>query len=221
MSAGAQPDLHEKAVGPRTRKGVQTRARLVEAAKGVFEDHGFRDARISDISKRAGLSHGSFYHYFESKEEVFREIVETLQDRVSGHAVVGTGLLDASVRLSLHDRLRASNRAFLEDYRAEAKIMGVIEQVARYDRDVAATRLDRTMAYTARAAAGIRHLQSRGLADEGLDPDVVAAALTAMVARFAEMWLVQGAVACTLDEAVDVLSTMCANVLRLQEPPER
>jgi AcrR family transcriptional regulator len=214
-------DPEAGAPGPRTRKGEQTRARLIEAAKGVFEDHGFRDARISDISKRAGLSHGSFYHYFESKEEVFLEVVDTLQDRVSNHAVVGSGLLDSSLELTLRERLEFSNRAFLEDYRSEAKIMGVIEQVARYDPAVAAIRVDRMMAYTARAAKGIRHLQSLGLADEGLVPEVAAAALTAMVARFAEMWLVQGAITCTLDEAVDVLTTMCANVLRLREPAER
>ena len=63
---------NEKPSGPRSRKGVETRARLLTAAKEVFERDGFLDARISDIVERAGLSHGSFYHYFESKEEVFR-----------------------------------------------------------------------------------------------------------------------------------------------------
>ena len=43
-------------------------ARLVEAAKEVFEECGLPDARISDITARAGVSYGSFYHYFDSKE---------------------------------------------------------------------------------------------------------------------------------------------------------
>jgi AcrR family transcriptional regulator len=34
----------------------------VTAAKEIFENDGFLDARISDIAERAGLSHGSFYH---------------------------------------------------------------------------------------------------------------------------------------------------------------
>src|SRR3984957_1254558 len=66
------PLTGEKPSGPRSRKGIETRARLVDAAKEVFERDGFLDARISDIAEKAGLSHGSFYHYFESKEEVFR-----------------------------------------------------------------------------------------------------------------------------------------------------
>ena len=36
---------------------------------------------ISDISKRARLSHGSFYHYFDSKEQIFREVAEA-QERM-------------------------------------------------------------------------------------------------------------------------------------------
>ena len=69
--------------GPRSRKGVQTRARLLDAAKEIFEENGFLEARISDIAERAGLSHGAFYHYFDSKEQVFREIAEMLDDELA------------------------------------------------------------------------------------------------------------------------------------------
>ena len=40
--------------GPRSSKGVKTRARLLDAAKHVFEESGFLEARISDIADRAG-----------------------------------------------------------------------------------------------------------------------------------------------------------------------
>src|SRR5262245_4152759 len=80
VSASRSADAAE-AIAPRSRKGTETRARLVEAAKRVFEETGFLGARISDISKRAGLSHGSFYHYFDSKEQIFREVAE-MQERL-------------------------------------------------------------------------------------------------------------------------------------------
>src|SRR5579862_4746313 len=73
----------EERGGPRSRKGERTRARLLEAAKHVFEDRGFLEARISDIAGRAGLSHGAFYHYFDSKEQVFRELAKQLDDELS------------------------------------------------------------------------------------------------------------------------------------------
>ena len=58
------------------RARAPTRARLLDAAKEVFEETGFLEARIADIAERAGMSHGSFYHYFDSKEQIFREVAE-------------------------------------------------------------------------------------------------------------------------------------------------
>ena len=66
-----------------TRRGAATRARLVEAAKEVFERDGFLEARITDISKQAGVSHGAYYHYFTSKEELFREVAELQEERLT------------------------------------------------------------------------------------------------------------------------------------------
>ena len=82
-SETTESETTEKPAGPRSRKGVLTRARLVDAAKQIFEEDGFLDARISDISERAGLSHGSFYTYFESKEEIFREVALEVEARLS------------------------------------------------------------------------------------------------------------------------------------------
>ena len=72
-----------KPSAPQTRRGANTRARLVSAAKEIFERDGFLDARITDISKRAGLSHGAFYHYFTSKEQLFREVAEIQEERLT------------------------------------------------------------------------------------------------------------------------------------------
>src|SRR5271165_6972579 len=94
----------DKPNGPRSRKGVETRARLVGAAKAVFEEDGFLDARISDIAERAGLSHGSFYHYFESKEEVFREVAAEVEDRLS--APLNSVILATSSKASPAERIR-------------------------------------------------------------------------------------------------------------------
>src|SRR6266568_336090 len=83
VPAVARPGDGEAKGGPRSRKGLQTRERLVHAAKEIFEEDGFFEARISDIVERADLSPGAFYHYFDSKDEVFREIAETLDDQLA------------------------------------------------------------------------------------------------------------------------------------------
>jgi AcrR family transcriptional regulator len=198
---------------------VRTRFRLLEAAKEIFEENGFLEARISDIAERAGLSHGSFYHYFESKEEIFREVAKDQEEKLSSHCIVDSGLVDTSTRATMRERLRESNRRFLTDYRDEAGIMGVIEQVSRYDDQVRAARLVQGRFYTEQTEDAIRHLQGQGLADPQLDPVIAAAALSAMVSRFAEMWFVQGQLDCGFEDGIDQLTSLCMNALQLKDRP--
>lgn len=218
--AASAPAEAEKPVGPRSRKGVRTRSRLLEAAKAIFEENGFLEARISDIAERAGLSHGSFYHYFESKEEIFREVAKDQQETLSSHCIVDSGLLDTSTKTTMRERVGESNRRFLADYRAEAGIMGVIEQVSRYDDQVRAARFAQQKSYEEQTEEAIRHLQRQGLADPYLDPVVAASALSAMVSRFAEMWFVQHQVDCDFDDGVDQLTSLCINALQLKDRSE-
>ena len=199
--------------GPRSRKGAESRGRLLEAAKQIFEENGFLDSRISDIAERAGLSHGSFYHYFDSKEEVFREVAAAVDERLS--APLGSVMLDPSSHATPEERMHEAMRRFFEAYRAEARIMGVIEQVARYDEEVGRLRQARQQRYAEQVADSIRELQRRGLADPRLKPTVAAAALGSMTSRFAETWLVQGAVKATLDQAAEQLALLFLNAMRL------
>jgi len=98
------------ATTPRSRKGAQTRARLLQAAKEVFEDTGFLEARISDIAERAGLSHGSFYHYFDSKEQIFREVAEEQEGLLTAPAEATDE--PAPTDLTELERIRRANRLY-------------------------------------------------------------------------------------------------------------
>lgn len=209
------PTTREKSNAPRSQKGVRTRARLLVAAKRVFEEDGFIEARISDIAEQAGLSHGSFYHYFESKEEIFREVAESVEEQLS--APLGGVILDPESHSPPEERIREALRRHLESYRKESKIIGVIEQMARYDKQVNALRMRRHQRYSQQVAMTIRNLQKHGLADPQLEPSVAAAALGAMMSRFAEMWLVQEAISCSFDKAVDQLTRVFVNALGLSQ----
>jgi AcrR family transcriptional regulator len=50
-------------------------AEIVEAALEVFAERGFSAARIDDVAARAGISKGTLYLYFASKEELFKAVV--------------------------------------------------------------------------------------------------------------------------------------------------
>ena len=206
------PAADPAASTPRSRKGAQTRARLLEAAKAVFEDSGFLEARISDIAERAGLSHGSFYHYFESKEQIFREVADAQEALLTA-----PGGDDEAPVASEYERLHRANRRYLQRYRDNGKIMGVIEEVSRYDTYVNDARMRRQKHFAERAEQSIRQLQADGAADPDVDPEIAATALGSMVARFAELWLVEGWSDYEFDHAADELTRLWANAIGLQE----
>ncbi|OAA18914.1 transcriptional regulator [Frankia sp. EI5c] len=217
MSTAAPTD-REKPNGPRSRKGAATRARLLDAAKTVFEKDGFLEARISDIAEEAGLSHGSFYHYFDSKEQIFREIAKEMADLLN--APLSTAIFIPSSTAPPRERIRAGIRRFLESYRAEARIIGVIEQVSRYDAELNGERFEHQQRDRDRVVGSIRQLQALGLTDPDIDPAIAAHSLGAMVSRFAEMWLVQGLVDSDFEQASDQLTRLFVNALRLRDKPE-
>jgi AcrR family transcriptional regulator len=204
--------------GQRSSKGSRTRARIVEAAKAVFQERGIGDARVADIADRAGLSPAAFYHYFDSKDEVLLEVAQSLEDRLGAHSVMDSGLLDRTTRMGVRARLRSSTRRYLAVYRDESGIMGVVEQASRDRAQVREARFECQRLYAMRAEDAIRRLQAAGLADRTVDPAIAAPALGAMVNRFAELWLVQGLLDCRFEDAVDQLTALCVNALGLRDP---
>jgi AcrR family transcriptional regulator len=77
---------------PRPAKGwtrrKQARPReILEAALSVFAEKGFAAARMEDIAARAGVTKGTIYLYFPSKEEVFKTLArETVSVALTGVA---------------------------------------------------------------------------------------------------------------------------------------
>jgi AcrR family transcriptional regulator len=210
-----EPVVIDKSSGPRSRKGVETRARLVIAAKEVFERDGFLEARISDIAEQAGLSHGSFYHYFKSKEEVFREVALGVEERLS--EPMQSVILDPKSSASPYERIREGIRRNLESYRDEALMMKVIEQVSRFDPELGAWRSERHRVGLVEVARSITSLQRHGLVDARLDPIITASALSSMTYRFPELWFVQGLIDCEFDEGVEQLTMLFVRALGLDE----
>jgi AcrR family transcriptional regulator len=209
----------DKPVVPRSRKGAASRARLLDAAKQIFEENGFPATRVSDITRRGGFSHGSFYHYFESKEQIFREVAMRVTDTL--YFPLSAIIFDATSAAQPRERIRNGTRLYLESYRNEARIIGVIEQVTRHDEQLSAALFEYQERDRERVADSIRELRRRGLVDADVNPEIAARALGAMMSRFAEMWFVQEFVDCDFDEGVEQLASMFVKALGLRSSAER
>ena len=50
---------------------------LTDAALDLFVEHGFAATRLDDVAAKAGVSKGTLYLYFDSKEELFKAVVQS------------------------------------------------------------------------------------------------------------------------------------------------
>lgn len=67
---------------PRTERGRRTQRAILDAAAAEFGERGFHESSIVSITIRAGVALGSFYTYFESKEALFKALVQDMSGRV-------------------------------------------------------------------------------------------------------------------------------------------
>ena len=73
-------------MSPRTKKQFEeirevSKEKILEAALELFGNKGYNSTSISDIVKKAGVSKGLLYHYFESKEELLRGMIANISEK--------------------------------------------------------------------------------------------------------------------------------------------
>lgn len=74
--------------GPRgAKRRLESRKRLLAAARKLFVSRGYHATRPQDISKAAGLGHGTFYLHFKDKRECFLAFVEEARGEIDAAVV--------------------------------------------------------------------------------------------------------------------------------------
>jgi AcrR family transcriptional regulator len=206
---------------PATERGLRTRAALVAAARKVFERLGYLDARLIDITREANCSAGTFYTYFSSKEDVFAAVLEIAQEDMLHPGMPHVAGDDDPPAV-----IEASNRAYLKAYKRNAKLMGLLEQVANIDPEFRELRTSRSNAFVRRNARSIAKLQAKGQADPNLDPLLASRALSGMMSRLAFGHFVtredrEDTPTVTDEDVVQIVTRLWVNALRIPSPAHR
>ena len=58
----------------------QKKRKILEKAFELFRENGYMDTKVEDITKALGISKGSFYTYFKTKEELLCELLESMKN---------------------------------------------------------------------------------------------------------------------------------------------
>lgn len=68
-------------MSPRPNVSDERKAQILNAAEGIFTKRGFNEARMDDIAEKTGLSKGTLYLYFRSKDDLIIAILERIFQR--------------------------------------------------------------------------------------------------------------------------------------------
>lgn len=170
--------------GPLTDRGRRTRHALVAAARVVFEDKGFSATRMGDISVQAGVSHGTVYTYFDTKDDLLAAAVKQLVADI--RASIRTAESDDPV-----ERVWNANQRYLTAYLSHARLMRVVEEAGATDPQFAEIVADLRRTHADRVASQIRKLQAAEVVPDDIEPEAASRALCAMVEGFARNWTAQ------------------------------
>ena len=167
----------------RTSRGERTRQRLLAAAETVFADLGYHEASIVKITEAAGVAQGTFYLYFEGKQQIFDELVEDLNRRVR------RAMTEASA--AARGRLEAERLGFQAFFRFTAEhpaLYRVIREAEFVSPKVLRLHYERIVSGYARGLRAAR--DAHEIAD--VDPDVAAWVLMGIGELIGMRWVLWG-----------------------------
>lgn len=167
--------------GPVTRRGEETRRRILDSAEEVFGESGYYEASVSEITRRANVAQGTFYIYFHTKRDIFVELVDDLGRQVRDAIRRAVG--DAPTRLEAERRGFAAFFTFVAEHRRIYSIVQEAERVAPETAQAYYHNISRGYERGLRAAIKAGEVRP-------LDPDVVAHALMGIGHFLALRWIV-------------------------------
>jgi AcrR family transcriptional regulator len=155
---GAAPDLRED---------------ILAATARLLASHSFAGLAVSDILKSAGVSRGTFYFYFDSKQAVLAELVRRAV--AQGHAAAAPWLAGPADPVTA---LRAGNTAGARLWQQNAAVLRAIVENWRTDPRLTALWLEQMQTFTDAAIAQITADPRAQKTLTGRDITAVASALT-------------------------------------------
>ena len=116
----------------------KTRAKIVEAARMLFNKHGFEAVTIDMVMQQAGLTRGGFYNHFKNKQNLYAEAVDSF--------LMGRGSQwrqDAGIDINNLSRIDAQrmlksylSAEHLQDLQGQCPMIALPTDVGRADEDV-------------------------------------------------------------------------------------
>jgi AcrR family transcriptional regulator len=206
--------------GVRAAQRAETEAALKQAAVRVFGRVGYLNTKITDITAEAGRAAGSFYSHFPNKEALLEALLTDVLANGDELAADPAHSGDFTDR----DAVRYHVAGYWDYFRRHRAVMVALQQAATVDERFSRRVREMLEPDLRHLAEHLEQARDGGAVLPG-DPLVVATAMTALMAGFAQFWLVDGGYDRQIDddEAVDTLTSFIFSGIggTPAPPPER
>jgi AcrR family transcriptional regulator len=189
------PANDQRVPRPGTR-GHRTRERILSAGARAFSERGYHSARVDDVVRIAESSHGTFYLYFTSKEDLFQQLIGQAADEIAL-------LVDDMPRITNSAKGRTDLRAWLDRFADLYERTGDVIRTwteAELSGDRVGQHGDDAMGSLVTTLMSRMRIPKRS----GLDPAIAALALITLCERF-NYYATTGQVELTRDELLTTL----------------
>ncbi|MQA81648.1 MAG: TetR family transcriptional regulator [Streptosporangiales bacterium] len=173
------PEWMVSNVAPSTPRGKRTKERLMQAAEELFRTRHYKDIAVTDIAAAGKISIGSFYRYFDNKEELFVVLLSQVFWRLY-HATRGTWRSGDPFSVNL---LRTTTTYLTAYYENRHFLRSALETTAESNRVREMWWAVRRDLYT-HMVAKLRDDQAASSLPP-LDPEITIRALSGMVEEYA------------------------------------
>jgi AcrR family transcriptional regulator len=181
-------------------QGKETLRRLLDAGMATFEKRGYHAARVDDIVKVAKTSHGTFYLYFANKEDLFWALISDVTEEMTA---LSASLGPVGAGRKGYDELRSWLDKFWDLYRRYAPVIRAWTEAETNDSEMGEFGTQVLSRFGRRLGDRIREADHPA----GVDPDVAAVAMVAMIERF-NYYAVTRAIEIDRGQLLDTLATI-------------
>lgn len=195
---------------PTLRKAIKRATRaayheaILEAAERVFVREGYRETKMADVATETGVSVGTLYNYFDSKELIFASIIERGQAEMNARVDVAAEAADPLERVRA---VMTAGYSFIEERGALFTVfmqlgLNSASDIKRVAGDTAEQGYQR---FVGVLQAAMEQAAEQGAIRNDMTPSDLAGALTGMSNGFVFAWLRSGRKDSLTDRVDDLL----------------